>query len=74
MNFMTFALWTAVTFFRPFATAYSNANFTMRRVPITEMYLIEIAASSRILVLPAFSIAARTSVSSGVSMSNSIPA
>ena len=40
MNFMMFALATAVTFLRPFSTAYSKAYCTMRRAPVTEIGLM----------------------------------
>src|SRR5207249_3220925 len=46
---MIFALVIAVTFFRPFLTAYSNANLATRSVPVREMGLIERLASGKIL-------------------------
>ena len=45
MNFMMLALWTAVTFLRPFSAAYSKANRTTRVVPVIEIGLIEMPES-----------------------------
>jgi hypothetical protein len=45
---MMFDLWTAVTFFRFFRTAYSKAAFTIRSVPEMLIGLIEIPESGRI--------------------------
>ena len=44
---MMFALCPSVTLRRPFRRAWSNANLTIRRVPVTEIGLIVTPASSR---------------------------
>ena len=44
---MMFALWTAVTFRRPFCRAYSNAQRTIRSLPEMLIGLIETPVSSR---------------------------
>ena len=47
-NFMMLALWAAVTFLRPFSSAYLNAASTIRSEPNTEIGLIEMPDSSRV--------------------------
>ena len=44
-NFMMLALWAAVTFLRPFSSAYSKADSTIRSDPNTEIGLIEMPDS-----------------------------
>src|SRR6266516_3643237 len=48
---MMFALWTAVTFRRPFARAYANANSTIRRVPVLETVALGLDPGQELLRL-----------------------
>ncbi len=68
-----FALWTAVTFFRPCLRAYSKAYLTIRSEPVIEIGLIEIPESARIFFLLSFSMSAISSAVSGLPCSNSQP-
>ena len=69
------ALWTAVTFLRPFSRAYSKANLTIRSVPVTQIGLIEMPESGRIfLPFESLLMSAISSAVSGLPCSNSMPA
>ena len=73
-NFMMLLLWTAVTFLRPFLRAYSNAARTMRSVPNTEMGLMLMPESGRILT-PESSLMCSISLRAfSLPFSNSMPA
>ncbi len=66
-----FALWTLVTFFRLCLRAYSKAYLTIRSVPVTEIGLIEIPESGRIVLPLSFLMSAISSAVSGLPFSNS---
>ena len=68
-----FALWTLVTFLRPYLRAYSKAYFTMRSEPVIEIGLIEMPESGRIVLPLSFLISAISSAVSGLPCSNSQP-
>src|SRR5262249_7779786 len=71
--FRMLALWTEVTFLRPCFRAYSKAYWTMRRVPVTEIGLIEIPESGRIDFPLSRLISAISSAVSGFPFSDSQP-
>ncbi len=74
VNFMMLALWTAVTFLRPRAMAYSKAKRTIRSLAASEIGLSDSAVSSRRgYVVIGFS-CARSCLASGEPLANSIPA
>jgi hypothetical protein len=73
-NFMMFALCAAVTLRRPFSRAYSNAARTILVVPKTEIGLIEMPASSRIVLPDSSAIVSRSRAASAEPCSNSMPA
>ncbi len=68
-----FALWTAVTFLRLCLRAYSKAYLTIRRVPVTEIGLIEMPESGRIVLPLSLLMSAISSAVSGLPFSNSQP-
>ncbi len=71
---MMLALCTAVTFFRLLARAYSKANFTMRRLPVSEI-ILRLMPESVLTLLPLVSLTSSISLAaSGVPSSNSMPA
>ena len=71
---MMFALWTAVTFLRPLARAYSKANRAIRSLPVMEIAFKEMAESWRIDSPVSFSASAMMRAAASVPCSNSIPA
>jgi hypothetical protein len=71
---MMFALWTAVTFLRPLRRAHSKAYETIRLVPVIEIGLIEMPASSRIRLPVLSAMNSISSLACAVPCSNSIPA
>src|SRR5579884_2228280 len=73
-NFMMFALCTAVIWRRPLRLAQSNANSKIRRVPVTEIGLIEMPASRQRSRPPFDSIQPSSSSASCVPSSYSMPA
>ena len=71
---MMLALCTAVTFLRPCLSAYSKAYSTMRRVPVTEMGLMEMPESGRMEPAPLSSTNSMSRRASSLPSSNSMPA
>ena len=71
---MMFALCAAVTFRRPFSSAYLKAASTMRSEPNTEIGLIEMPDSSRVGESSSSARKRRSFSTSGEPTSNSIPA
>ncbi len=73
-HFMIFALCTAVTLRRPFATAYSKAARTMRSDPVIDMGLMEMPESGRMVPAPFSATHAMSSAASELPSANSMPA
>ena len=70
---MMLALWAAVTFLRPFSSAYLKADSTIRSEPNTEIGLIEMPDSSRVGESSSSARKVRSFSTSAEPFSNSMP-